>query len=56
VTDRTVRTEPDPAHIADSLHGQSTRWLIVHGLTVAFIGLTGLALDLLMRGRPAWRR
>jgi len=33
---------PDPRHIHASLAGQSTRWLVVHGLTVLFIGLVGI--------------
>jgi hypothetical protein len=43
---------PDPRHVHASLADQTTRWLVVHGLTLVFIGLMGAALPLLVRHLP----
>ena len=40
---------PDPDHIHGSLQDEVTQWLVVHCLTLIFIGLMGAALYLLMR-------
>jgi hypothetical protein len=43
---------PDPDHIHGSLQDQVTQWLVVHCLTLIFIGLMGAALYLLVRDLP----
>jgi hypothetical protein len=44
---------PNPTNdIHAGLHGQSTRWLVVHLGTLVFIGLMGVVLQLLVRGLP----
>jgi hypothetical protein len=43
---------PDPDHIHGSLQDEVTQWLVVHCLTLIFIGLMGAALYLLVRDLP----
>ena len=43
---------PDPDHIYGSLQDEATQWLVVHCLTLVFIGLMGAALYMLVRDLP----
>jgi hypothetical protein len=47
---------PDPDHIHGSQQDEVTQWLVVHCLTLIFIGLMGAALYLLVRDLPGRQR